>query len=85
MVARKVDIGLHIPCERGLRYVLGNVDQDHARAARGSDVIGLASDFGKIVGFFHQEIVLHARHGDAENVSLLESVFAEHPGDLLTA
>jgi hypothetical protein len=49
-------------------------------AAGGGDVVGLAGDAGKGIGILHQVVVLHHRHGDAEDVRLLESILAEHPG-----
>ena len=36
------------------------------------------------VGVFDQVVVFYNGYGDAKDISLLESVFTQHPGNLLT-
>lgn len=71
--------------ERGLAFVFWDVDEDWSRTAAGGDVVGLFGDAREVVGFFDEEIVLNDGLGDVEDVSFLEGVLAEHPGDGLAA
>ena len=77
--------GIEIAIEGVLRDVLGNVDEDGAGPAGGRDIVRLLDDPGDVVGILDEVVVFHHGHRDAEDVSFLEGVLAEHPGDLLTA
>ena len=85
MISRKLQRSIHVTSEGTLRNVLGHIDQHRTGATSGRNVISLAGDARQRVGFLHEVVVLHHRNGDAENISLLEGVLAEHPGHGLTA
>jgi len=76
-VARQVQHGR--PREGALRLqdVLGQVDQDGARASGAGQVEGLGDRAGDVVGRLHEEVVLGDRHRDADDVGLLEGVRAD--------
>ena len=67
-----------------LQNVLGNVDQDSARAAGGGDVECLGEGAGDVVAVANQEVVLGDRHGDAGDVGLLERIRADQAATHLT-
>ena len=46
--------------------------------------MSLTNDSRNVIGLLDQVVVLHYGYGDAKDVSLLESVFTQHPGNLLT-
>ncbi len=85
LVAREVELRIHVAGERALGNVLRHVDEHRTGTTGGGDVIGLAGDPWKRVGVLDQVVVLHHRNGDAENVGLLERILAEHPGHRLAA
>ncbi len=57
--------------------VLGDVDQHRARTAGGRDDEGLLHRRREVLDVLDQEVVLHARPGDADRVALLERVLAD--------
>ena len=63
-----------------LLHVLGQVDQDRARAAVGRDEEGFLYDAGEILDVLDQVVVLGAGTRDAHHVGLLEGVVADHGG-----
>ena len=77
VVAAQLD--LFAPVRLGLvaEHVLGQVDQDGTRAARGRDVEGLLDGLGEVLDILDQIAVLDARPGDADDVGLLEGVVAD--------
>ena len=85
VVAGEIERRVHVAGEGSLGDVLRDVDQHRAGAAGGGDVVGLAGDPRQGVGVLAEVVVLHHRHGDAENVGFLEGVLAEHPGHGLAA
>ncbi len=73
------------PAERGvgLERVLGDVDEDGARAAGRGDVERLGDGVRDVLGLGDEEAVLRDRHRDADDVRLLEGVRTDgRRGDL---
>ncbi len=77
---------LVVELARRLLRVLGDVDEDGARPARGRDGERLAHGLGDVLGARHQVVVLGDRQRDAGDVGFLEGVrsdeaAADLPGD----
>ena len=83
LVAGDVHLLIRAVAHRCLAHVLGHVDQYRTGPPGGGDVVRLAHDARDGVGLLDQIAVLYDRHGDAEDVRLLEGVLAKHAGDLL--
>ena len=63
-----------------LRDVLGDVDQDRARASGRREVEGLLDRDRQFLDVLDEEVVLDARAGDADRVAFLERVLADGVG-----
>ena len=74
VVARRPDEG-HL----GLLRVFRDVDEHGARAAGRGDLVGRGDRAGDLGGVLHEERMLGHRHGDADDVGLLEGIRA-HQG-----
>ena len=60
-----------------LSDVLGDVDQDRPRAPGRGKVERLLDRDRQILGILHQEVVLHARSGDADGVAFLKGILTD--------
>ena len=75
-----VDRRRPVPLHRGVRDVLGQVDQDRSRPPGGRNVEGGGDHPRDVVDVLDQPVVLGDAHGDAGDVALLEGVGADGAG-----
>ncbi len=83
LVSRKIYGWIKVAVKRVLRHILRDIDENGAGPSCGGDMMRFPCNSRKIIGVLHEVVVLHDGHGNAENISFLKSVFAEHPENLL--
>ena len=64
----------------GIGHILGNIHQHGTWAASTRNVESLFDRCRHLAHILHQEVVLHARTGDADVIHFLESIVADHVG-----
>ncbi len=75
-VADEVDSCIPYEIELGLLRIFGDVDEHGAGAAGARNLVGRGDRARNVFGPLHQERMLRDRHGDADDVDLLERVGA---------